>query len=45
MGDTLWEPLEDKVGRWTIRVFYEQQAIIDEWFDVVMEEEPPVFEG
>ncbi len=45
VGDTLWEPLADKVGRWTIRVFIEKQAVIEEWFDVVMEDEPPVFEG
>lgn len=45
VGDTLWEPLENKVGRWTIRVFHEEQAVIHEWFDVVLQEEPPVFEG
>ncbi len=35
LGDTIWEPVEDKVGPWRLRIFHNRAAVADKTFDIV----------
>ena len=38
LGDTLWEPLEDKFGRWTLTCYLQDEIIAEETFEVIPED-------
>jgi hypothetical protein len=37
LGDTLWEPIENKVGIWRIVIEYQDQIIAEKSFDISLE--------
>lgn len=40
LGDTLWEPISDKIGDWKIQIFYQGKVIADKVFNIFYEEQP-----
>ncbi|MFP4054601.1 MAG: DUF3859 domain-containing protein [Phycisphaerae bacterium] len=39
LGDTIWEPAEDKVGKWTVSLEIDGDEIASHSFDVIPEDE------
>ena len=35
LGDCVWEPLEDKLGKWKITTFYEDQIVASKTFQLI----------
>ena len=40
LGDTVWEPVEDKIGRWRLITELEGRVLADETFTLVSDREP-----
>ena len=38
LGDTLWEPIEDKIGPWRLQTFIDDVQVADITIDVIEEE-------
>lgn len=36
LGDTFWQPLENKVGKWTIRARFEGKQFLNESFEMYL---------
>lgn len=36
LGDTIWEPIENKTGDWRLRIFHEGKAIADKTFQIYL---------
>lgn len=39
LGDTIWAPVEDKVGPWHIYIEYEDSIIIEKTFEISLEDD------
>jgi hypothetical protein len=36
IGDYIWEPIDDKIGLWTIEVFYDDELLVRKEFNIVI---------
>lgn len=35
LGDCIWEPLEDKLGKWEITTYYKNQVVANKVFNII----------